>query len=53
MPPASVENHAAFIVEHRVRPGEISPKVEGFEPRGVAAGREFRHHLVRLFSGNI
>lgn len=45
MPVARLENHAAIVVELRVRPCEVSPEVEGVEAGGLAAGREFRHYL--------
>lgn len=43
--PARMENHAAFVVELCIRPCEVSPEVEGVEAGGLAAGREFCHHL--------
>lgn len=42
---ACVEHHAARVIKLRVRPGKVPPKVEGFEPGGVAACGEFRYHL--------
>lgn len=45
MPLACVKHHTALVIKLRVRPGEVPPQVEGFEPGGVAACRKFRYHL--------